>query len=293
MALPGTASAVHSDRMINALPPAQRDQASKHERLRPELYRLLATPATVGFIIGWAGAFGERRLASACLWSLLSLTGWLLNDLFTRPFAAPMHRRGYPLVAVLIAGFFLAAPLSVLLNFSFGELFRFWGFQRNGLDALASMSLAHMVNSSIAPLLLWLTLNLAACRINGGMLYGWNWSGVRELESPSPARSETAIDEPAFLRKVRPALRGRVIAINAELHYVRVFTEHGEDLIHYRFRDAVADMQALGGLQVHRSWCVSADEIAFTGAQSVALKSGLSVPVGRVYKRELMQVAGF
>jgi len=146
-----------------------------------------------------------------------------------------------------------------------------------------------MINSSIAPLLLWLTLNLAACRINGGMLYGRDWSAARTLASPLPVRSATAIDEPAFLAKVRPALRGRVIAINAELHYVRVFTDRGEDLIHYRFRDAVADMEAMGGLQVHRSWCVLAEEIVFRRAQSVELRGGLSVPVGRVYKSALMQ----
>lgn len=275
--------------MFNALPPALRDQASKIERLLPELYRLLAAPAAVGFIIGWIGADGERRVASASIWSILSVAGWLLNDLFTRPFVAPLHRHRYPLVAVLIAGFVVSAPLSILLNFSFGEIFRFWGIQRNGLDALATMSVGHMISSSVAPLALWLGINLVACRSNGGMLFGQDWPAAAERTAqPAPPLSAKAA-QPAFLAKVRPALRGRVIAINAELHYVRVFTDRGEDLIHYRFRDAAADLEALGGLQVHRSWCVLAEEIVFRRAQSVELRGGLSVPVGRVYKSALIR----
>lgn len=276
--------------MINALPPALRDQASKIERLRPELYRLLAVPAAVGLLIGWIGADGERRVASACIWSILSVAGWLLNDLFTRPFVAPLHRRRYPLVVVLLAGFVVSAPLSVLLNLSFGEIFRFWGIQRNGLDALATMTVGHMISSSVAPVALWLGINLVACRSNGGMLFGRIWPAAAErAPQPSP-QLPVKTAQPAFLAKVRPALRGRVIAINAELHYVRVFTDRGEDLIHYRFCDAVADMEALGGLQVHRSWCVSAEDIVFRRAQSIELQGGLSVPVGRVYKSALMRL---
>lgn len=276
--------------MFNALPPAHRDQASKIERLRPELYRLLAAPAAVGFIIGWVGAEGERRVASACIWSLLSVASWLLNEIFTRPFVAPMHRRRYPLALVLLAGFAVSAPLSVLLNFSFGEIFRLWGIERNGLDALATMSPGHMVSSSVAPLALWLGINLVACRSNGGILYGHVWPTATKRAAPPAPQHPLPAAEPAFLAKVRPALRGRVIAINAELHYVRVFTDRGEDLIHYRFRDAVADMEAMGGLQVHRSWCVSAEDIVLRRAQSVELQGGLSVPVGRVYKSALMRL---
>lgn len=275
--------------MIFALTPSRRAQVSNIERLRPEIYRLLVAPTLVGFVIGWCGTSGEARFASACIWAILSLAGWLLNDLFTRPFALPFHQRGWPLVSVLVAGFVVAAPLSVLLNFAFGEIFRFWGVPRNGLEALSAMSLGHMVSSTIAPIVLWLSINLAACGINGGMLFGCNWLARRESEEDAAPLASVAGGEPAFMGKVKPAVRGRVVAINAELHYVRVFTDRGEDLIHYRFCDAVADMRALGGLQVHRSWCVMADDIVSRSAQTVELQNGLSVPVGRVYKRELFR----
>lgn len=270
--------------MIIALPPAHRDLASKIDRMRPELYRLIVAPTAVGFVIGWVGSDGDQRVASACIWSILSVAGWLLNDLFTRPLVTPLHRRRYSLAVVLLAGFVVSAPFSILLNLSFGEVFRFWGMERNGLDALASMSAGQMISSAVAPLVLWMGINLLACRSSSGMLFDRFWYASSEPTSQPAHQPPSKAAQPAFLAKVRPALRGRVIAINAELHYVRVFTDRGEDLIHYRFRDAVADMQAHGGLQVHRSWCVSAEEIVARRANSVELQGGLSIPVGRVYK---------
>lgn len=269
--------------MINAHFPFQWGQASDLERLRSELYRLLVAPAAVGFIIGWTGSVGDKRLASACIWAILSVAGWLINDLFTRPVVAPLHRRGHNLIMVLLVGFIIAAPISVLLNFSFGEVFRLWGIERNGLNALASLSLAQMASSTIAPLLLWLTINVVACRSNGGVLFGYQWHSEPKASSQFQPTPTYKASQPNFMTKVRPALRGRVIAINAELHYVRVFTEYGEDLIHYRFRDAVSDMQTFGGIQVHRSWCVAAHEVANQSARSLTLNSGLTVPIGRAF----------
>lgn len=255
------------------------------DRLRPEFYRLVATPGVVGFTIGWVSAASDKRVVSAILWSSLSVVGWLINDLFARSLAGLLHRRRVPLPVLLLAGFFAAAPLSILLNLSFGDLFRLWGIERNGLAAIGAMSLGQIVSSAIAPLLLWLTINLAACRIQGGMLFGYGWFPDARQPPRLEVRPEPKVDAPAFMRKVKPALRGRVIAINAELHYVRVLTERGADLIHYRFRDAVTEMQALGGLQVHRSWCVAGSELTHSSAKSVTMKNGLVVPIGRTYRR--------
>lgn len=274
-------------RMINALFPFQGGQGSDIERLRSEFYRLLVAPAAIGFIIGWTGAIGERRVASACIWSVLSVTSWLLNDLAARPIAAPLHRRGYPLIIVLLVAFGLSAPFSVLLNLSFGDVFRLWGFERNGLSSLTHLSLGQMASSTIAPLLLWLTINLVACRSNGGKLFGIVWHSEPDASSLSIPSAPQVSYQPAFMKKVRPALRGRVIAVNAELHYVRVFTEHGEDLVLYRFRDAVTDMQRLGGIQVHRSWCVTAQEVANHSARSLTLRNGFTVPIGRAFQRNV------
>lgn len=89
------------------------------------------------------------------------------------------------------------------------------------------------------------------------------------------------------MMKVRPSLRGKVIAVNAERHYVRIFTALGDDLIYYRFRDAVTDFETFGGIQVHRSWCIAVDEIEKKAAQVVLLRNGMVVPTSRSFRRLL------
>ena len=58
----------------------------------------------------------------------------------------------------------------------------------------------------------------------------------------------------------------------------------------YRFGDAVEELQAAEGLQVHRSWWVS--EAAIAGSleattRRLRLQNGVDIPVSRTYQREL------
>ncbi|QJQ32444.1 LytTR family transcriptional regulator [Sphingomonas lacunae] len=259
-----------------------------------ELVRILAVPFCVGFLFGWISEQNSepgRRLACALIWGLLSASGWLVNDLITRPLSGSLKHNGAPLLVTLVAGFLVAAPLSIVLNLSFGEVFRLWGFDRHGLDMLGQMTVGQYLGSAVAPLVLWLSINLVAFRLRGHLYaYGGRQSAERvNKSSAQPAASVTAAPEPDFLWKMRPALRGTVYAIKAELHYVRVFTDRGEDLIHYRFRDAVAAMEKLGGMQVHRSWCVAPEFVLAKSSRSITLKNDLQVPVGRLYRDEIRQ----
>jgi hypothetical protein len=259
---------------------------------RADFVRMIVVPMCVGFLFGWtsqAGAEPDRRLLSAVIWSALSVIGWLTNDIPTRMVATALRQRGTPLVVTLLAGYILAGPASIILNLTFGELFNLSGFQRNGLEMLRHLTLADMINSSFAPLALWLSINLIAFRMSG-RLYGYNYPDLPEVAAP-PLLPGTPVGRAAqttqgldFLRKVKPAVRGSVYAIKAELHYVRVYTDRGEDLIHYRFSDAVSEMETFAGLQVHRSWCVASDEIVTNSSRHVTLSNGMDIPVGRAYK---------
>jgi hypothetical protein len=259
---------------------------------RADFVRMIVVPMCVGFLFGWtsqAGAESDRRLLSAAIWSALSVIGWLTNDIPTRMVAQPLRQRGMPLVVTLLAGYILAGPASIILNLTFGELFNLSGFQRNGLEMLRHLTLADMINSSFAPLALWLSINLVAFRL-WGRLYGYLYAGLPEvataplLTGAQVGRVGQTTQGPDFLLKVKPAIRGPVYAIKAELHYVRVYTDRGEDLIHYRFSDAVSEMETFAGLQVHRSWCVATYEIVTNSSRHVTLSNGMEIPVGRAYK---------
>ncbi len=93
--------------------------------------------------------------------------------------------------------------------------------------------------------------------------------------------------QPGLLAALPPAKRGALIALASEDHYLRVYTERGEALIHGRLGDALAELSMADGLQVHRGWWVARG--AVTGSErdgdrvALTLSNGLRVPVSRTY----------
>ncbi|MEZ5999312.1 LytTR family DNA-binding domain-containing protein [Hyphomonas sp.] len=77
-------------------------------------------------------------------------------------------------------------------------------------------------------------------------------------------------------------------AISSEDHYVRVYTDLGEELILMRLADAVRELDGAAGVQVHRSWWVAkggvSDARRDNGKLVLVLKNGTEVPVSRTYQ---------
>jgi DNA-binding LytR/AlgR family response regulator len=107
------------------------------------------------------------------------------------------------------------------------------------------------------------------------------------LAASPPTRAEPATPprRVAFLDRLPSRLGRELLCLEMEDHYVRAHTEAGSDLILMRMRDAVAELDGLPGLQVHRSWWVAEAAVAGhkrNGRQlSVSLKNGLEAPVAR------------
>lgn len=90
----------------------------------------------------------------------------------------------------------------------------------------------------------------------------------------------------ALAERLPPRIaNGRLRALQAEDHYLRVHTDLGDDLVLMRMADAVALLDRLPGARVHRSWWVA--RTAVTGSSSrdgrtqLLLHGGLAVPVSR------------
>ena len=93
---------------------------------------------------------------------------------------------------------------------------------------------------------------------------------------------------PKFLERLPLKLRGAEIwAVEAEDHYLRLHTSKGQDLVLLRLADAIAELQGIEGMQVHRSWWVAREAIAEAkrgdGRATLTLKDGAEVPVSRTY----------
>lgn len=252
--------------------------------------RLIVAPAFIGFVIGWVSSPDALRLEAATIWAALSCISSLASDLFTRLVVPLTHRRGWPLVTALSLGFLLAAPLNVVLNLAFGDLFSLWGLDRNGLDHLGQLTPAAAAASAAMPFALWLSINLLFSRLEGGRLYGRAWNETDKFTAPPNPVQTSAAALPPFLLKAKPSCRQGLVAISAELHYIRVFTHHGEDLILYRFSDAANEIEALGGIRVHRSWCIVKSEVKDRNGRCVTLKNGMQVPIGRSFKHACVDI---
>lgn len=80
----------------------------------------------------------------------------------------------------------------------------------------------------------------------------------------------------------------RLIAIEAQDHYLRVVTDRGEATVHMRLADAVGALEDIDGLQVHRSWWVSASavqEVRMYNGRGVIVAHHLRIPVSRSFAR--------
>lgn len=98
---------------------------------------------------------------------------------------------------------------------------------------------------------------------------------------PDPAASPPA----RFLARI-PARLGRdLIALEMEDHYLRIHTRLGSDLILMRMRDAVAELDGMDGLQVHRSWWVARSAVERVDrdgkTMTLTLANSRAVPVAR------------
>lgn len=110
-----------------------------------------------------------------------------------------------------------------------------------------------------------------------------------EAQSSSPGAPADAAAS-AFADRLPAKFRSAdILAVSAEDHYLRVHTSAGETMILMRLADAIRELAAIEGMQVHRSWWVAKqglDGLAKgDGKVALKLKSGAEAPVSRTYQK--------
>ncbi len=120
-------------------------------------------------------------------------------------------------------------------------------------------------------------------------------TGTTEDE-PSNLTASTPVTEQKFLNRLSPQLGTDLICLTMEDHYIRVYTTQGNELIHMRMSDAMEELQAYSGVQVHRSWWVASAAIKNVTKEqrryTVHLTNDLSAPIAR-NRVAAMKDAGF
>jgi hypothetical protein len=107
----------------------------------------------------------------------------------------------------------------------------------------------------------------------------------------APAHSPTLspvdiVPDTRFRDRLPPHLQEATLyAVQSEDHYLRVHTDRGEAMILHRLSDAITELSAIEGRQVHRSWWVAKAAIqSVRKADSkieFILTNDLTVPVSR------------
>ncbi len=115
------------------------------------------------------------------------------------------------------------------------------------------------------------------------------------LDEGGPASAPPSLHSPktpAFWDKLKQHRHAKLIALEAQQHYILVHTNLGSELIHYGFGAAVDELSERDGVLVHRSYWIarsSIKDIICNGRNTIAvLKSGLEVPISRSRKEEVL-----
>jgi hypothetical protein len=110
------------------------------------------------------------------------------------------------------------------------------------------------------------------------------WGRRASLRIDASVAPEAGL-RPRLARRISAGLGADVVALQAEDHYVRVHTQSGSELLLMRLSDAIAELDGLPGLRVHRSWWVASEAIVGREEKGrnlrLRLRDGLLAPVAR------------
>lgn len=243
-------------------------------RLGDGVGRGLAVAAAAGVFLAYTGAFetGEAPLPLRLgYWVGLMLGGAVWAHACSLALRRHIDPDDRPWLAVAVLTAAISGPLTVGVWAVTGLVFTGQLYPLRALPVLLGPVVA-------------ITLTLSTINIFLGR--------VVQTHAPAPGAGPAAGPSAPFLARLPPRLRGaRLIAVEAEDHYLRLHTDRGSDLILMRLSDALRELEGLEGAQTHRSWWVARDAVRDVargdGRATLTLDGGLQAPVSRRQGRAL------
>lgn len=266
-----TDNAVHVSPTASPLSPKEPGFGARHKRG-------FVIAAIVGLLLTFVGALetGElpflNRLA---YWETLMLSGAMIGLGVSESVEKWGRLRSKPALEMPVIAVLIALPLTFMVV---GTSNIFFGTQPPSLQALGIMF----------GITFFISLVMTALN------YFIHWPGKVIAETPPAAHIPQA--EPTTARFTDrlplPMRQSKVIALEAEDHYLRVHLEGGQStLILMRLSDAIAELPKDTGAQTHRSWWVAKDAVRGVtkadGRATLTLNAALEAPVSRSFYRAL------
>lgn len=262
----------------------------------------LLVPVGIGAVLGWyrAGYTADYPLAVSLFeWLTNFFALWIAFDLGSRLIAFLLRPWTPPLWGILvvggIAGVAVSRPLRNVIRDLSGALAPDARPEIAFPPNLVWEEYVFAYASVVAvPILIWVVVNYIYAEALGVPRYGHLAKKVdagrrlRALEGEQEDVGSLPPEPPEFVRKLAGGADTEIHALQAEDHYLRVYTDQKSELIRYRFSDALDDVRHLPGLQVHRSFWINTaaiDHIRRAGrSYEIVLAGGLEVPVSRSYR---------
>ncbi len=113
-------------------------------------------------------------------------------------------------------------------------------------------------------------------------------ASVAPMDVAAPvAETAPSSPRPPLVDRLPHAVRGRLLYLSMQDHYVEVHTEKGSTLLLMRFADALRETGDVPGIQIHRSHWVALDAVAGNRRQDgkpfLKLADGAMLPVSRTH----------
>lgn len=242
---------------------------------RRELRRIVFAPRfwalllCVAFVLGITGPFGTYE-SLALLPRMAYWTGIAIATYFTGVGTVYLivntiwQERGPGVVGYAIAGLAAGIPVALVVTLINAQIFT--GPERLP-DLLALVAYCAAISGTVS-----IIISVLA-----------PYASVAE-PAVQPA---AAPKRPAILDRLPVHLRGRLLYLSMQDHYVDVRTDRGNTLLLMRLGDAINETRGTPGLRIHRSHWVALDAVAGStrrdGRPFVKMEDGELLPVSRSY----------
>jgi hypothetical protein len=261
------------DKTVHASPTVVRPSAN------PKRGLIIATLA--GLFMTFIGALGTGEapfLVRLGYWMLVMETGALIGIGVSQGVHQWGRLEKQPVIEGALISFLIAVPLSIVV---ISATALFFGPQPSGILEFVIIAGVVFVVSCVVT-----AINYATAPAKPVIV-------VELVEAPAAAPPVVSL----FMERLPMRLRhARLIAIEAEDHYLRVHTDAGSDLVLMRLGDAVAELDGMAGARTHRSWWVARDAVVDVqnagGRTTLILGDGLVAPVSR-NSRPLLATEGW
>jgi DNA-binding LytR/AlgR family response regulator len=244
---------------------------------RRDLVRSAGVAAAAALVLTLTGAFGtgaEPFVERLLYWLLVMTVGSAWGHLSQRLLARWMELDGRPGVHIILLTMMVAVPMCLFVWAATGLFFNGKLYPLSALPLLVVPVVT--VTAAVSALVVLLGRSTPV-------------QTHASADSAGPAR---------FVERLPLHLYGaRLIAVEAQDHYLRVHTDRGSDLILMRLSDALDELEGLEGAQTHRSWWVARDAVRGAtrgdGRATLTLDGGLTAPVSRRYSRALREAGWY